>query len=161
MKFRTVAVLASICLAACGGGGSDETSAIPVTVVDQYLGTWSYPCEVVSAAPGSEQSIRRSMTVTKVSSVSINVAPAELTFSTVDCTGPSTATLYSTALLTHTGTKVVGGEVVQTFLATGAGGSVKLFSLLKDGKLYGEDLASPLDGDGYHTAIDFTEWAVR
>lgn len=130
-------------------------------MVDQYLGTWSYLCELVSSVPGSEQSSRRVMTVTKVSSVSMNVAPIVLSFSSVNCSGPSTATVYSTALLTFTGTRVVGGEVVNTLTATGAGGSAKGLSLLKDGKLYGDDLASPLDSDGYHTAIDFTDWATK
>ncbi len=39
--------------------------------------------------------------------------------------------------------------------------STRTISLLKDGKLFDDDLASPLESDGYHTAIDFTEWAVR
>ncbi len=105
-----MAVVSCALLAACGGGGDDNSSASGPAMVDPYLGAWSYPCEVVSTVPGSEQSSRFRMTVTKASPVSMNMTPVELAFSSVDCSGGSTATLYGTALLTYTGIRMVGGE---------------------------------------------------
>ncbi|MGE0097846.1 MAG: hypothetical protein AB7S86_05805 [Hydrogenophaga sp.] len=154
------ALVACALLTACGGGGGDESLAPSAAVIDKYLGEWSYPCETVSSVPGSERSTRRAMTVTKLSSISFDVALVELSFSSLDCSGGSMARVFGTARMSHTGTRVVGVEVVDTLVATGPSGSVKLLSLLKDGKLYGDDLSSPLDGDGYHTAIDFTDWAT-
>jgi len=158
----TFATVAGALLAACGGGGGDEAVAAPASsVIDKYVGVWVYTCELESAVPGGERSNRGTITATKVSSNSMDLAPVEQVFQSVDCSGAFTTTVYTTVRLTDTGIRQVAGEAVDSFLATGVGGSGRTISLIKDGKLYGDDEASPQDADGYHTAIDFTSWAVK
>ena len=161
MKKFTIYAATSVALltllVACGGGGSSTPAQTPVVadVTDKYVGTWTV---CVPNAPAA--SVGATKEVINWKKTSATVATYDFTqtsYANTTCAGTPTSTNTSTGTDTFVGTKLIGSTSVDKIsvidstapTTTLKGISTVVGNLLKTG-----DGNSPLDAEGYPTALD-------
>jgi hypothetical protein len=161
MTFKHFAILSlsAIVLTACGGGG-DEGGNVNVGASDKYVGTWQEACFTFNDN-GTTRSGNSTVVISKVDNNRLTFITTEREFANTTCSGTPTATGNINGTLVITGTKTVNGETVETaeVTLTGSATTREIYKVTAN-QIQG-GLASPVDANGYPTALDPADILTR
>lgn len=154
MKINSVfaALLTSLTLVACGGGGGTAPTAVDVT--DKYLGSWTI---CTADQTNANTSIKTIFDFKKINVSSISFTLVDDSYSNSTCSGTAIpGSDYGAGVANFAGTKLVGSETVDKIdftLATPEVKTVKDIGFYNgSGLKFGNDAL--VDSNGYPTALD-------
>ena len=154
MKINSIftALLTSLTLVACGGGGGTAPAAVDVT--DKYLGSWTI---CTADQTNANASIKTIFDFKKINVSSISFTLVDDSYSNSTCSGTAIpGSDYGAGVANFAGTKLVGNETVDKIdfmLATPEVKAVKDIGFYNgSGLKFGNDAL--VDSNGYPTALD-------
>lgn len=142
------AACAAVLIAACGGGGG----AALVDAIDTYLGTWTTACLIDAGTGRSERLV---FTAVKTGVNQASFATTATAFPNASCTPPAdiASSVVETGVIDGPATVPFPGVDRLTFTVPGLAPAKDIAFVNGNQLQFGDDL-SPLDAQGYPTALD-------
>lgn len=138
-------------LTACGGGNDDPLPTDPSDdPVAKYIGSWQSACYDDS---GASAHLRADFT--KSSATGFTGEVVAYAYIGTSCSGPSVKQekVFTHMVMSHDGTKAVGGVTADKFAGTADQGSAKVLLYVNGSTLQIGDPDASKDGQGYPNAF--------
>jgi len=149
---------AALLIAACGGGGGGGTAVTTVDPVDKYIGPWA----VCIVDPAVNASARLEFTAGKIGPTQASTSAQAIGFANTSCAPPAAIIIpipefTGIGTIDSPGSGPSSADKVTFTPSNTAIPSFKDITLVFNGnQLQFGDPASPLDAEGYPTALDPT-----
>ena len=143
--------LAIAVLTACGGGNDDPLPDDPSDdVVSKYIGSWLSEC---FDDDGASAHLRADFT--KASATGFTGEVVAYAYIGTSCSGPSVKNkkVFTNMVMSHDGTKAVGGVTADKFAGTSNQGSAKVLLHVNGNTLQIGDPDASKDAQGYPNAF--------
>lgn len=148
----TMATAISAMLIGCGGGGDDDA----LQAADKYAGTWDIPCATIGGQSGNA-----TIVLNKAGANTLTGTSTLRLFGNPSCSGAPAQAQDFPASVTIDGTGSASGKPVDKVTETSFGETGKDIFLVEGNRLYSSPEDAPTDAQGYPTALDLGNSAVR